>query len=95
MERQRGQSTARRAARGMRAQTGEEKPGGIVREELRGRGWKEEDLPGKRKEDKVKVALARRLRPETTMSLTWTAERLRMGSRGYLSWLLCRQGKTP
>jgi hypothetical protein len=27
------------------------------------------------------------------MPLAWVAERLRMGSRGYLTWLLHRQGK--
>jgi hypothetical protein len=35
--------------------------GPFLREELRRRGWKEADLPGWRKGDKVKAALARRL----------------------------------
>jgi hypothetical protein len=63
-----------------RQQSGEEKTQHTVREELRRRCWKEEDLPGLPKGDKSKVALARRLRQETTMSLKWIARRLRMGS---------------
>jgi hypothetical protein len=35
-----------------------------------------------------KVKLARELRFQTTMSLAWVAERLGLGSRGYLAWLL-------
>jgi hypothetical protein len=31
----------------------------------------------------------------TTMPLAWIAERLAMGSRGYLTWLLYRQGTPP
>ncbi len=31
----------------------------------------------------------------TTMPLAWIAERLAMGSRGYLTWLLYRQGNPP
>ena len=39
----------------------------------------------------VKVALARRLRRETTMSLKWIAQRLGMGSWKYLSHLLSEE----
>jgi putative transposase len=76
-----------------RRETGEEKAGRIVREELRRQGVKEEDLPGRRKGDKVKVALARRLRQETTMSLKWIARRLHMGSWTYVSNLLHEKQK--
>jgi len=38
--------------------------------------WKEKPLPGLPKGDKSKVALARRLRQETAMSLKWMARRL-------------------
>ena len=38
--------------------------------------------------DKEKVKLARRLRAETTMTLRWIADRLRMGSWTYVSNLL-------
>jgi len=71
-----------------RRETGEQKAERIVREELKRRGWKEQDLPGLSKGDKDKVALARRLRQETTMSLKWIARRLRMGSWTYVSNLL-------
>jgi hypothetical protein len=50
-----------------RRESGEEKAGRIVREELRCGGWKQGDLAGKRKGDKFKVRLARRLRRQTTM----------------------------
>jgi REP element-mobilizing transposase RayT len=71
-----------------RRESGEEKAGRIVREELRRRGWKDGDLPGRRKGDAGKVAVARRLRRETTMSLKWIAGRLHMGSWTYVSNLL-------
>jgi hypothetical protein len=35
------------------------------------------------------------LRAETTVPLAWIAQRLAMGSRGYLTWLLYRQGGVP
>ncbi|MDA1055846.1 MAG: hypothetical protein O3C40_36120 [Planctomycetota bacterium] len=35
-----------------------------------------------------KVALAQRLREETTMTLAWIAERLQMGSKTHLAHLL-------
>jgi hypothetical protein len=41
-----------------------------------------------------KVALGARLRAETTMTVGWIAERLEMGSRGYLNHLLYRQRKS-
>jgi hypothetical protein len=59
-----------------------------VREELKRRGWKEQALPGLSKGDKNKVALARRLRQKTTMSLQWMARRPHMGSWTYVSNLL-------
>ena len=41
----------------------------------------------------MKVALAAHLRAETTMTVRWVAERLTMGTRGYLNHLLYRRGK--
>ena len=41
----------------------------------------------------MKVALAARLRSETTMRVGWIAERLAMGTRGYLNHLLYRRRK--
>jgi hypothetical protein len=50
--------------------------------------WTRDELTRRGKGDKHKVALARRLRAETTMSLAWIAEHLRMGSWSYISDLL-------
>ena len=71
-----------------RRESGEEKASRIVREELRQGGVREEELPGMRKGDPVKVSLARRERRETTMSLKWNARRRHMGSWTYVSNLL-------
>jgi REP element-mobilizing transposase RayT len=64
-----------------------------VKERLRAMEWTEQDLAARRKGDAAKVTLAAAIRAETTMPLAWIAQRLRMGSRGYLTWLLQRQGK--
>jgi hypothetical protein len=76
-----------------RQESGEEKAGRIVREELRRAGWREEELARRRKGDRVKVKLAQRLRRETTMSLKWIAGRLQMGSWTYVSNLLHEKRK--
>jgi hypothetical protein len=41
----------------------------------------------------VEVALAARLRAETTMRVGWIAERLAMGTRGYVNHLVYRRRK--
>ena len=51
-------------------------------------GWTVRDLAQRRKGDAVKVRLARRLRQETTMTLSWIANQLRMGTAGSLANLL-------
>ena len=51
------------------------------------------DFQTRPKGDGAKVALAARLRAETTMTAGWIAERLHMGTRGYLNHLLYRQRK--
>jgi putative transposase len=71
-----------------RQESGEQKAERIVREDLKRRGWKEQDLRTVAKGDNGKVALARRLRQETTMTLKWIAQRLYMGSWTYVSNLL-------
>jgi REP element-mobilizing transposase RayT len=71
-----------------RFETGQEKARRIIAQELRRLGWKERQLRLKRKGDKHKVQLARRLRSETTMTLAWVAHHLHMGSWGYVSNLL-------
>lgn len=52
----------------------------ILEEELGRRGWNVEELKRRAKGDKKKVAIAIRLRRETTMTLRWIADRLAMGS---------------
>ena len=60
----------------------------LVAEELRRRGWTPATLSTLRKGNPEKVAVAQRLRRETTMTLKWIAERLRMGTRAHLAHLL-------
>ena len=65
----------------------------IIAEELKRWRWQEADLETRPKGDSVKVALAARLRAETTMTVGWIAERLAIGTRGYLNHLLYRRRK--
>ena len=74
-----------------RRETDEQKAERIVIEELKRRGWKESELGLRPKGDKVKIALAKRLRKETTKPLKWIALRLQMGSWTYVSNLLAAQ----
>ena len=71
-----------------RRETDEQKGERIVTEELKRQGWKESELGLRPKADKIKIALAKRLRKETTMSLKWIAVRLQMGSWTYVFNLL-------
>jgi hypothetical protein len=50
--------------------------------------WMKQELPRRPKGDKSKVALARRLRQKTIMSLKRIAARLHMGGWTYVSNLL-------
>jgi REP element-mobilizing transposase RayT len=74
-----------------RAETAEALADLIIAEELKLGRWQEADLKTRPKGDSVKVALAARLRAETTMTVGWIAERLAMGTRGYLNHLLYRR----
>jgi hypothetical protein len=60
----------------------------IIAEELKRARWQEADLKIRPKWDSVKVALTARLRAETTMTVGWIAERLAIGTRGWLNHLL-------
>ena len=71
-----------------RFESDEAKALGIVEQELKRRRWKQEELKARRKGDKNKVAIAARLRKETTMTLKWIAEHLEMGSWNNVSNLL-------
>ena len=76
-----------------RAETAEAMAELIIAEELKRGRWQEADLKTRSKGDPVKVALAARLRAETTMTVGWIAERLAMGTSGYLNHLLYRRWK--
>jgi putative transposase len=52
--------------------------------------WDEKDLLGRPKGHPSKVRLALEVRANSTVPLAWIAERLSMGSRGYLTWLMQR-----
>ena len=65
----------------------------IIAEDLKRWRWKEADLKTHAKEDPTKLALAARLRAAMTMTAGWIAERLGMGTRGYLNHLLYRRRK--
>jgi hypothetical protein len=60
----------------------------IVKAELTKHKWDEQVLAGRRKRDPVKVAMAQRLRRETTVTLAWIADRLQMGAKTHLAHLL-------
>lgn len=66
-----------------RQESREEHAEQLIAEELGRRGVRERDLKRLAKGDEVKVAVAVRLRRETTMSFGWIAARLEMGSRSY------------
>ena len=63
-----------------RRESAEDKASRLVALGLKEAGWKRSDLALRRKGDPVKIALARRLRWETTMPVKWICERLAMGS---------------
>lgn len=65
----------------------------LVEEELRRLEWKPADLLQTRKGDPRKIAIAQRVRAETTVTMTWIAERLHMGTRSHLAHLLYWTGR--
>ena len=64
----------------LRVETAQAKAERIIGEELRRLGWKESDLSCRRKNDPGKLALAARLRRETTLSLKSITARVGLGS---------------
>ena len=61
-------------------ETAEQKGHRVIAEELARLGWQESDLASRRKADPDKLAIAVRLRSETTLSIKWIAARVRIGS---------------
>ena len=65
----------------------------IIAEELGKLGWTEAPLRERRKSDPGKLALATRLRRETTLTTGWIVARLQMGTRKSAVAKLHRWGK--
>jgi REP-associated tyrosine transposase len=61
-------------------ETAEQKANRIIGEELARLRWTEADLAGRLKNDPAKLAIAERLRQETTLSVKWIAGRLQLGT---------------
>jgi putative transposase len=66
----------------------------LITEALRLAGISPERLASWRKGHPFKVELAAKLRAETTVSVSWIAQRLAMGTRGHLAHLLYLKGQT-
>jgi REP element-mobilizing transposase RayT len=66
----------------------------IIAAELKQRRWPEAELRTRPKGDAAKLAMAARLRAETTQTVEWIAARLGMGTRGHLNQLLYRLRKS-
>jgi len=64
----------------LRRETAEAKAQRIVVEELGRLGWKEADLASRRKNDPAKLAMAVRLRTETTLSIKGIAQLIHLGT---------------
>jgi len=75
-----------------RRETDEVRAERIVREELKRLGLKESDLPKRAKGASEKVAIARKLRRETTTTQKWIANRLQMGGWKNVANLLGQRG---
>ena len=64
----------------LRRETAEARAERIVSEELGRLGWKETDLKARRKNDPAKLAIAARLRKETTLPIKVIAARMHLGT---------------
>ena len=74
----------------LRRETAETKAERIIAEEMRRLGWQEAELEQRRKGDPGKLAIAARVRRETTLPVRWIAARLRMGTRESANTLLIK-----
>ena len=71
-----------------RQETAEGHAEAILKAEFKKLKWTEQSLEGRPKGDPKKIRIAVRLRRETTMTVHWIAERLRMVTRTYVNHLL-------
>jgi hypothetical protein len=65
---------------GGKGETVEQKANRVIAEELARLGWQESKLASRRQAHPDKLAVALRLRNETTLSIKWIAARVRIGS---------------
>ena len=84
----------------LRRETAEAKAERILAEELQSSGWTQDDLAARRKRDPTKLAIAARLRRETTLSIKAIAARVHLGtSKGANSnlhrWMRANPGENP
>jgi len=66
----------------------------LIQEALRNQPVAQDQLLAWRKGHPFKLALAKKLREETTVTVEWIAQRLSMGSRGYLAQSLIDENQT-
>jgi hypothetical protein len=64
----------------LKRESAEVKAERIIQEELKGLRWNAGELSRRLKSDPAKLAIAARLRRETTLSLPWIAARLQAGT---------------
>lgn len=76
-----------------RQESAEEKAEQLVAEELRRRGLPEATLEQLRKGHSAKVEIARKLRQETTVTLKWIAQRLKMGQWTHAANCISRENR--
>jgi hypothetical protein len=69
-------------------ETAEQKANRIISDELSRLGWTEADLVSRLKNDSRKLAMAARVRKETTLPIKWIAARLQMGTAKSLKPML-------
>ncbi len=79
----------------LRRETAEAKGERIIAEELRRLGWSESDLVSRRKNDPGKMAIAVRLRRETTLSIKGIALRAHLGTSNTAKARLNKAMKEP
>ena len=76
----------------LRRESAEVRAERILAEELGRLGWTEAQLRERRKSDPAKLALATRLRRQTTLTVGWIANRLHLGTRKSAAMKLHRWG---
>ncbi len=76
----------------LRRETAEQKANRIIGEELARRGWQESDLAGRHRSDPGKLAIAARIRKETTLPVKWIAARVQIGTTKGAKSVLHRRG---